>query len=83
MRFNILVTASFLVTLAAGLVIPVDLSSRDLEVRDDLVEDTVEVLAREPAGFLKKAADAFAPKYHVPAGGVRPARAFIWIQSGL
>ena len=77
MRFNILVAASFLVTLAAGLAIPADLSSRDLEVRDGLVEDTAEVLAREPAGFLKKAANAFKPKYNVPAGGGKPARAFI------
>jgi hypothetical protein len=76
MRFNILVAASFLVTFAAGLAIPADLSSRDLEIRDGPVEDTTEVLAREP-GFLKKAASAFKPKYNVPAGGGKPARAFI------
>jgi hypothetical protein len=78
MRFNILVAASFLVTFAAGLAIPADLSSRDLEVRDGPVEDAAEVLAREPAGFLKKKkVNTFKPKYTVPAGGGKPARAFI------
>jgi len=74
MRFSILVAASFFVTLAAGLAIP---AGRDLEVRDGLVEDTAEILVREPAGFLKKVVNALKPKYHVPAGGGKPARALI------
>jgi hypothetical protein len=50
MRFNnILVVVSFLVTLAVGLVIPPSaLSSRDLEIREGLAEDDVDILAREP-----------------------------------
>jgi len=77
MRFNILVATTFLFTLTAGLVIPADLPSHDLDVRDGHVEDIAEILVREPAGFLKKVVDAFKPKYHVPAGGGKPARALV------
>jgi len=70
MRFNILVAASFLFTLAAGLAIPVNtLSSRDHE------EDTADLFAREPVrlgGVLGKPAIALKKKsiHHVlPAHG--------------
>jgi len=67
MRFNILVASSFLVTLAAGLVIPANtLSSRDLEIREGLVEDNVNILLREP----------IYKEYKVPAGNGEPASAF-------
>ncbi|KAF9531788.1 hypothetical protein CPB83DRAFT_881378 [Crepidotus variabilis] len=49
MRFNILVAASFLVTLAVGLVIPVDsVHSRDIGAREDF--ENYEIVARAP-GF--------------------------------
>jgi hypothetical protein len=69
MRFNVLVATCFLVTLVAGHVIPPSiLSSRDLD-------DTADILVRE--SILKKVAQAFQPKYHVPAGldHGKPARA--------
>ena len=48
MRLNILVAASCLVTIAAGLVIPANtLTSRDLEIRDGLVEDNVNLAVRQ------------------------------------
>jgi len=79
MRFNILVATSFFVTLAAGLVVPANtLSSRDLEVRD--VEDTADILVREPIFGLKQvvgALEKLEPKYHVPAGGPgKPAQSY-------
>jgi hypothetical protein len=50
MRLNILVAASSLVTIAAGLVIPANtLFSRDLEIRDGLVEDNVNIAVRQIA----------------------------------
>jgi hypothetical protein len=68
MRFNnILVVVSFLVTLAVGLVIPPSaLSSRDLEIREGLAEDDVDVLAREPLKTV----------FRVGAGNGKPARMF-------
>ncbi len=77
MRFNVLVAASFLITLAAGLVIPANtLASRDLEVREGLIgSDTADIFVR--ANILKSTINALKPKYHVPAGGGRPARASI------
>jgi len=69
MRFNIFVAVSLLVTLAVGLVIPANtLASRDLEIRDGLADDDVDILAREPWN-LKKA-------FHVGGGNGKPSRAF-------
>ncbi len=80
MRFNILVAAAFLITLAAGLVIPAnDLASRDLEVREGIIgADITDIFVR--ANILKavkSAINALKPTYHVPAGGGKPARASI------
>lgn len=55
MRLNILVAASSLVTIAAGLVIPANtLFSRDLEIRDGLVEDNVNIAVRQVADQVYK-----------------------------
>ncbi|TFK25642.1 hypothetical protein FA15DRAFT_693703 [Coprinopsis marcescibilis] len=69
MRFNALVAASFLFTLVSGLVIPSNtLSGRDtdLEVRQDLLEDSVEIFRREPRRKQNT-------QWKVPGGGGKPA----------
>ncbi len=78
MRFNFLVAASsVLLTLTIGLVIPANtFSSRDLEAREGLVgSDTADIFVQ--ANLLKKVANAFTPKYHVPGGPGKPTRGFI------
>jgi len=73
MRFNFLIAASFLVTLATGLVIPANtFSARDLEAREDLVDSDADIFVR--ANIFKTVANALKPTYHVPAGPGKPAR---------
>ncbi|KAF9474328.1 hypothetical protein BDN70DRAFT_884898 [Pholiota conissans] len=67
MRFNILLSATFLATFAAGLVIPTNgpLESRELEVREGVVDDLSDgmVFKREPrsSGAKKARIAAAAP----------------------
>jgi len=80
MRFNCFIIASLLFTFASGLTIPSNtLSERDtdLEARENLFEDSVvEIVGREPKFSLGGLASAFKPKYHVKAGGGKPAQTY-------
>jgi len=72
MRFNFLIAASFLVTLATGLVIPANTFSARLKAREDLVGSDADIFVR--ANIFKTVANALKPTYHVPAGPGKPAR---------
>ncbi|TFK26163.1 hypothetical protein FA15DRAFT_702984 [Coprinopsis marcescibilis] len=77
MRLNILVAASLLFTLVSGLAIPSDsLYERDtdLEVREALLEDNLDLVTRQPG--LKSIINRFKPKYTVKAGGGKPAQTY-------
>lgn len=74
MRFNVFVAASLLFTVASGMVIPsrtqvYERDSAELAAREMLVDEVLELLAREPQPILTRF-----KKYTVPAGGGNPAR---------
>lgn len=76
MRFNVFVAASLLFTVASGMVIPsrtqvYERDSAELAAREMLVDEVLELLAREPQPILTRF-----KKYTVPAGGGNPAQTY-------